>query len=917
MRTFLEETVAQIREQHRVDEQLVLVVPSKRAGVFLLQLFAKTATKSEFAPTLYTIEEFVSVLSGVRYATNTQLIFELFEVYSTLRGKEAESFHEFSRWGGTLLQDFNEIDRYLIPQKKIFSYLSAIQETDHWYLRPDKTPMIKTYIEFWNSLESLYNAFSEHLLKMNVGYQGLVYRKASEAVEQYALNSGKTQHIFIGFNALNAAEQLILKTLLSHEKADIFWDIDPIFLQDKIHDAGYFIRNYLKKWKFLSGKPLKGAVETYKTHKEIRIIGVPKSVSQAKYTGSLLNRLAFEKKSFQKNTAVVLGDENLLNPLLNSIPASIPQVNITMGLPLSQTPVASLFNEFISLYVNWKGQGWYHRDLLSLLSHPYVKRLFNDPDETLHRLGAMVRDRNWVYLKPSHLKEVKFGDEAIFSLLFSEEFTTPSALLKASEAMIKALIQRFKEDQDAIGLQYLTKMESVFNETEAYVNKYEFIADLRSFQSLFRELMARETIDFYGQPLEGIQVMGMLESRNLDFETVIITSVNEGILPSGKTHSSFIPFDVKKEFKMPTYKEKDAVYAYHFYRLLQRARNIYLLYNTEPDVLEGGERSRFISQLLTENRKEGNIRHIIASPSLTLPQKMQEVIRKDQTVLQTLKERASVGFSPSALATYIRDPILFYKKYVLGIKETEEVEENIAANTFGTVLHASLEQLYTPLIGSVIDPEKLSRLVPQIPQITLNAFVEHYPNVNLESGKNLIAYQVIQRYLENYLKMAIEESKNHSIEILAIEQKVLIPLDVPGLTFPVYLKGTIDRVDKKDGLLRILDYKTGNTKKSEVEISEWGEVITDPDKTKAFQMLSYSLMYHSLNSSESFKAGIIPFRSLEKEVFFLGFPAHPEDGVSRKEHVINDQALDAFREQLCLLINSLFDLQVPFEAKDE
>ncbi|WP_372944441.1 PD-(D/E)XK nuclease family protein [Muriicola sp.] len=917
MQTFLEETVAQIREQYTVDEHLVLVVPSKRAGLFLLQLFAKTAPKPGFAPAIYTIEEFVSVLSGIRYATNTQLIFELFEVYRGLRGKEAESFHEFSKWGGTLLQDFNEIDRYLISQEKIFSYLSAIQETDHWYLRPDKTPMIRAYIEFWNSLEPLYNAFSEHLLNMNLGYQGLVYRKASEAVEQYALDSGKTHHVFIGFNALNTAEQVIMKTLLSHDKADIFWDIDPVFIQDKVHDAGYFIRSYFKKWKSLSAKHLKDSVESYESHKEIRIIGVPKSVSQAKYVGSLLNRLASENTSFQKSAAVVLGDENLLNPLLNSIPPSISKVNITMGLPLSQSPAGSLFNEFIALYVNWKGQGWYHRDLLSLLSHPYIKRLFKKPDETLDRLGSMVRDQNWVYIRPSHLKEVKSGDEQIFSLLFSEGFATPSKLLKASSDLIKALIDRFKLDGDAIGLQYLTKMESVFNETEAYVNKYEFIADLRSFQSLFRELMTRETIDFYGQPLEGIQVMGMLESRNLDFETVIITSVNEGILPSGKTHSSFIPFDVKKEFRMPTYKEKDAVYTYHFYRLLQRAKNIYLLYNTEPDVLEGGEPSRFISQLLTEKRKAGNIRHIIASPSLTLPEPVQESIGKDHSVLETLKERASIGFSPSALATYIRDPILFYKKYVLGIKEPEEVEENIAANTFGTILHASLEHLYTPFVGSVIDPEKLNLLIPQIPQITRNAFRDHYPNVSLESGKNLIAYQVIQKYLENYLKMAIEESKKHRIEILAVEQNVQISLDIPGLPFPVYLKGIIDRVDKKDGMLRILDYKTGNTKKSEVEIGEWGEIITDPDKTKAFQMMSYAYMFHSLNSSESFKAGIVPFRSLEKEVFLFGYPGTVGNGTSRKENVINTQALDAFKEQLHQLLYSLFDLQIPFEAKVE
>ncbi len=917
MRTFLEEVVTEIKSKYPVNERLVLVVPSKRAGLFLLQLFARSAEKPGFAPTIFTIEEFVSEISGIRYASTTQLLFELYGVYRRLHGEEAEQFHQFSHWGGTLLQDFNEIDRYLIPQKQIFSYLSAIQETDHWYLKPEKTPMIEAYIKFWNSLEPLYNAFSDHLLEMHMGYQGLVYRKASEAAEQYARDSGDISHVFIGFNALNAAEQNILQTLLSHQIADIYWDIDPVFVKDKVHDAGYFIRSYLRKWKHLSGKPLKGSVESYDSEKEIRIIGVPRSVSQAKYVGSLLNRLMSEGATFQKSTAIVLGDENLLNPILNAIPPSISQLNITMGLSLSQTPVASLFNEFISLYLNWKTQGWYHKDLLSILSHPYVKGLFDKPEETLDRLDSRIRERNLIYVKTAQLKTLNAADKEVFSLLFSEHFATPSSLLKGALSLIAALKERFESRSDTIGLEYLSKMEAVFNEIGTYIRKYDFITDLKSFHSLFRELMARETVDFYGKPLEGIQLMGMLESRNLDFETVIITSVNEGILPSGKTHSSFIPFDLKKEFQMPTYKEKDAVYTYHFYRLLQRAKNVYLLYNTEPDVLEGGERSRFVSQLLTENRKEGSIRHIIASPPLKLPDPVHETISKDPSVLDVLKKRASDGLSPSALATYIRDPIAFYKKYILGIKESEEVEENIAANTFGTIIHASLEHMYAPFVGSVLDPVKISALLPQIPRITSDAFSEHYPNVSLDGGKNLIAFQVIQRYLENYLKMEIEACKKHRVEILAVEEKIRIPLAIPGLPFPVFLKGTIDRVDKKDGMLRILDYKTGNTRKSDVEISQWEEIISEPNKNKAFQMMTYALMYHRLHPSEWFEAGIIPFRDLDKEIFLLTFPGSPEKETSQKQHLLNPLALEAFSEQLKSLLLTLFDLKVPFEAQPE
>lgn len=917
MKTFLEEVVSEISSRHTINDQLILVVPSKRASLFLLQLFAKTAKKPCFAPTIYTIEEFVSHLSGVRYASNTVLLFELYHVYKSLKGNEADSFYDFSKWGGTLLQDFNEIDRYLIPPQKLFSYLGAIQETNHWSLNPDKTPMIEAYVKFWKSLEPLYNLFSEHLLSLQIGYQGLVYRKASEAIDSYVNQIADQSHVFIGFNALNTAESHIFQTLLSRNKADIYWDIDPVFLEDPIHDAGFFIRSYLKNWKSLSNKPLKGSEANYQSEKEINIIGIPKRVSQAKYAGALLHKLSSGGQTSQNSTAVILGEENLLNPMLNAIPPSISRLNITMGLPLSQTPVAGLFGEFISLYVNKQREGWYHKDLISLVAHPYIKGLFEKPEKVLASLNKKTRESNWVYIKASQLKEMDESEFPVFRLLFSEAFTTPVTLLKASIALTSALKERFDSKNDSVGLEYLSKMQTVLNEISTFIGKYEFIQDLKSFQSLFRELMSKETVDFYGKPLEGIQLMGMLESRNLDFETVIITSLNEGILPSGKTNSSFIPFDLKREFRMPTYKEKDAVYTYHFYRLLQRAKKIYLLYNTEPDVLQGGERSRFISQLLTEKRKEGSIHHYVAVPPIKLPVPVPNTVGKDVSVLEVLRTRAEVGYSPSALATYIKDPIAFYKKYVLRIRETEEVEENIAANTFGTIIHASLESLYAPLVGSLLRPETLKPLLADIPDVVREAFSKHYPNVTLDRGKNLIAFQVIQRYLENFIRDEIVACSRHQIKLLAVEEDIITPLKVPGLDFPIHLRGTIDRIERRDGVIRILDYKTGNATNSEVEITEWEEVVSDPKKSKAFQMMSYALMYHLKYPEETFEAGIIPFRNMDKGVFRLCYKSSGEGSGSKKDFTLTPAVLKAFREQLHQLLLTLCDLEIPFEAKEE
>ncbi|QBA65271.1 PD-(D/E)XK nuclease family protein [Muriicola soli] len=913
MRTFLEEVVSDIVSEKVVSDDLVLVVPSKRAGLFLLQVFAKTSTQPGFAPTIYTIEEFVGHISGLDYASNTQLIFELYQVYKSLHGDDADSFQDFSRWGNTLLQDFNEIDRYLIPQKKLFSYLSAIQETNHWYLKPEKTPMIEAYIKFWNSLGPLYDQFSQHLISQKKGYQGLIYRKASENIHEYTSQSEKGSHVFIGFNALNSAESTIIQSLIDQDRAEIYWDIDPFFVEDPIHDAGYFIRSYLKNWPHFQKNPLRGPVSNYLGQKDINIIGVPRNVSQAKYVGSLLDTLIKDDECTQQSTAVILGDENLLNPLVNAIPDSVPALNITMGLPLSHTPATSLFIEFISLYVNSAGRGWYYSDVISFVSHPYVKRLFKKPESTLNLLYQEIREKNRVYIQPEQIHRLSEEDSKILELLFSRDYTSPQKLHDANLQLAQALKNCFESFGDSIALEYLVKIKTVLNEIGLCLDKYDFIVDLKSFQSLFRELTNVETLDFYGKPLEGIQLMGMLESRNLDFETVIITSLNEGILPSGKTSGSFIPFDLKREFKMPTYKEKDAVYTYHFYRLLQRAKNIYLIYNTEPDVLEGGEKSRFISQLLTENRAQGSITQIIATPPMHLVIPDNKSISKDTSVVSALSERANKGFSPSSLSSYIRDPIEFYKKYVLGIREFEEVEENIAANTFGTIIHHSLEQLYLPLVGSTLSPEALRELKPKIPDMVNASFKEHYPTVSLLDGKNLIAYSVIQRYLERFLELEIESCKNHKIELLAVEQKLRTSIEVQGLNFPVALKGTIDRIDKKDGVLRILDYKTGNTKSTEVEITTWESIISDPDKGKAFQMMSYALMYYDKYPTENFEAAIIPFRDLDSSP--LRFCTKENGGrYAKKEFSITAETISEFRTQLQQLILTIFDQEIAFET---
>jgi len=446
------------------------------------------------------------------------------------------------------------------------------------------------------------------------------------------------------------------------------------------------------------------------------------------------------------------------------------------------------------------------------------------------------------------------------------------------------------------------------------VEKHSFINDLKSLKSLYTELVSSETVDFQGDPLDGLQIMGMLESRNLDFETVIITSVNEGILPSGKSNNSFIPFDLKTRLGLPTFKEKDAVYTYHFYRLLQRAKNIHILYNTEPDVLEGGEKSRLISQMMTDPNKEKEITAKIATPAIEPITKMLQEYKKDEGLMQLIRNHAENGFSPTSLSNYIRNPIDFYKRNLLRIDDKNEVEETIAANTFGTIVHDTLEDLYTPFLGEFLSADGLTKAKTKIQSLVQKHFAKSYMDGDMSRGRNLIAYNVILRYLENYIDSEIEEAKNHQIKILGVEEKLNINLNFPEIDFPVILKGKLDRVDEKDGMLRIIDYKTGKVESKNVEIVNWEDIITDYDYSKAFQLLCYALMFDDKNPIETIQSGIISFKNLNGG--FLKFGTKEKKGSRNKDNIITKESLTLFQIELKKLILEISNPEIPFTEKE-
>lgn len=449
----------------------------------------------------------------------------------------------------------------------------------------------------------------------------------------------------------------------------------------------------------------------------------------------------------------------------------------------------------------------------------------------------------------------------------------------------------------------------LFNQLQSYIEAKTYLKTLKSLKLLFQELVSSEQIDFKGEPLGGIQIMGMLESRNLDFETVIITSVNEGVLPAGKSNNSLIPYDIKKEFHLPTFKEKDAVFSYHFYRLLQRAKNVFIIYNTEPDVLLGNEKSRFISQLLANPLLSSHTTHKTISPKAQIDPIVKKKVEKTPKLQARLLEMAAHGFSPSSLTNYIKDPYSFYKRNVLRIEDVDEVEENIAHNTFGTIVHDTLEQLYTPLIGEILTVENLSPLKGQIQGATQHNFEKFYQERDIKNGQNLIAFHVIQRYITDVLEYDIERAKKEDIKLLGLEMSLKTKIEVNGVKSPVYLKGKLDRLEQANDIYQILDYKTGVVNTSEVEIIELVDIVSNEKKAKAFQLLCYALMQSEFNSKANIKAGIIPIKQMGSGILHFAVKTSSRGS---KNHMIDVNLLNQFKGHLSGLMQEILNPGIPF-----
>jgi len=910
MDSFIKKVLLDLKNQNFDFSQSIFILPNKRSGFHLKKTLSEVISKTIFSPEIVSIEKFIEELSELELLSNTELIFEFYSIYLNITPKDKqEKFEDFIKWSRILIQDFNIIDKEIEDPSQVFDYLKAVKEMDHWSLDSNPTELVKRHLYFWSNIKSYYTEFSNHLLSINYGYQGILEKKALINVENYIKKKADLKYVFVGFNALNKIESLVIQKFLKTGLAKIYWDIDKISINSTFNNSGFFINNYRSNWPYYKNKEINWINDNYSSKKNINVIGVSKNIGQVKYIGEII------KKNIDQEgkTAIVLGDESLLIPMLSSLPKGIEGVNITMGFPLFSSSVSSLFYKLFRLHTKAKTT-YYYKDIISILSHELIKPLFSLEEVNYSDLIIeKINNGNIVNIKLEFLISNTKVNKGLIKLLFKSWSDNVDIAISNSKELITQIRNSLLiKDGGILTVEHLYRFNEIFNELFVLKKKFKFINSIAILFDLFQDIVRNERLKFNSESFSKIQIMGLLESRVLDFETVIISSVNEGVLPSGNTENSFIPFDVKIDNNIPTYKEQDAIYSYHFYRLIQRAKNVHLIYNTEVDALKGGEKSRFIRQIEFEGIHKIN-QIIINSYTPKNEENLIEISKTDE-IINDLKNLAKKGFSVSSILSYIREPLTFYYKKILKIPDELRVEETIESNTLGTVIHESLKEIYKPLINKFITVEYLKPQLKKLDKIVKNQFKIIYNNGQFKSGKNLIILEVAIKYISDFIKIEIESiSSGDRIQIIGIEEDFNVKFQSEKFKDEINLKGQIDRIDNFNGKLRIIDYKTGKKiEKRELNLSNWENLEMDYDKIKNwFQLLFYAYAYNMTNNQNlPTEVGIISFKNLKSGLLKFNFGTRFDN-----KSIINDDILKNYKILLENILTEIMDSNMSFVEK--
>ena len=844
-----------------------VVFPNKRAGLFFNEYLAQESDSPIWSPAYVSISELFRSLSPWEVGDPVKLVCELYKIFRR-ETQSTETLDDFYFWGEMLISDFDDADKNKVDTDELFSNLQDLRNImdDYTFIDDEqeeairqffqnfsierRTALKERFISLWNVLGNIYKGFRESLASQNIAYEGMMYRHVIEHLDVDKLPYEK--YVFVGFNVLNKVEHTLFTQLKDAGKAVFYWDYDEFYMKENrqavTHEAGEFIRRNLRDFP----SPLSGELfKNLSKPKEVHYIASSTENAQARYLPQWIrNNLTTP----EKETAVVLCNEALLQPVLHSLPAEVKHVNITMGFPLSQTPVYSFLIALLELHThgfNFKSGRYTFQSVVTLLKHPYTRQLTGQAE----LLEKELTRNNRFYPLPGEL-----GKDEFLTRLFTPLSGNLNLCIRLSETLqqVASIYQANTsgtEDTDAFNQLYresLFKAYTTINRFRTLIEEDELTVQSETFRRLLVKILSTTNIPFHGEPAIGMQVMGVLETRNLDFRHLVLLSVNEGQLPKSGGDSSFIPYNLRKAFGMTTIEHKIAVYAYYFYRLLQRAERITLIYNTSSDGLNRGEWSRFMLQFLIEWPHPITRQFLEAgqSPQGTSPitvEKTPDVMRRMQSLFD-VRANPKAKFSPSALNYYLDCPLKFYYRYVAGLSAPDEVSAEIDSATFGSIFHYAAEHIYKDLTthGKVINKEALETLLRndvKLQDYVDTAFKKLFFNVPQNekpeyNGVQLINSAVIARYLKQLLQ---NDLRYAPFTFIASEMEVDEPIDIqtPKGVIKSRIGGIIDRMDSKDGTLRIVDYKTGGDADTPPHV----ESLFIPDKKRSnyvFQTFLYA-----------------------------------------------------------------------------
>ncbi|HWY37409.1 MAG TPA: PD-(D/E)XK nuclease family protein [Bacteroidia bacterium] len=918
---FLRSVAEYINKNYKDEfDSLCVVIPNRRGALYLKKHLGALITGASWIPEILSAEDFIEKISEIPTAGELALTFDLFEAYREILGGEAVNFEQFLRWAPQVMQDFNEVDRYLINPETVFENLKDIKEIESWSLGSDElSPMQKKYLEFMQNMGRVYKELKRISLEKNHAWQGLSYRIAHEKLTRGGYRLPYKKILFCGFNAVNLAEEEMISYLVDNNIGVLLWDADNYYLKDGVQEAGLFLR---KRKKWLEKFPDFVTDELTTGTKTVDITGVAGKMAQVASAAQTLEKI-LETGSALERTAVVLCDETLLLPVLSALPKKVESVNVTLEYPAAVTPLYDLYEHIIQMHLNKKKSGkesaFYFKEVLAVLYNPFYTDLWED-NFFLHQVIRKLNRSNAVYIRTGLLKT-----------WFAENFTQTENIFTGIEnaqdavkilcAMNEKIIEKLHAKANrSIELETALAFNKELNALQNALTSHPDVS-IRGLRVLLKQVLAPSGIPFYGEPLTGLQVMGVLETRTLDFDHIIMLSVNEGVLPSGKSSTSFIPDDLKRHLEMPLHGEKDAIYAYHFYRLLQRAKNISLIYNTETDTFGKGEKSRFITQLLAEWRKRNSgisiTENILSLPVSQGAQNYSLHIEKTEEVLKGLLEKAqsAKGLSPTSLNTYKECQLKFYLRFLANVREPDEVEEDIESSAMGDIIHKTLEKLYRPCMGKNLSQADILQMRKNYAAVAEDIFTEYYNEPVNENGKKALALHVIKKYIGNLLKQELEiimelEKRKQFLIIKDLEAELLSEITLDNGT-KVVISGKIDRIDNVNGVLRIIDYKSSVNKYTDkFDISSLDEVFTDTKYSKALQLLTYAWLAwkNKLVPAGKISPCIIPFRAEEK-IYTLRS--------GRQDLTFSEEFFTGFEQQLIEFIGRIFEGNTGFPPAED